>query len=201
MVLWGCKPIAMTSWMQMEYDFRDSRDVQNERVIKHFGKEWRRMREILPAWSDPVLEILNWGAAFSEEQLVCNGIRSQKTFKTLLNVVVTLHFGNDRWRLIIGVFTARWCTLITVRTSLTSVMTTKKGQYTRQPNNGQMTALRSSTILIIFHPFMNRIATHIFPHPMMLPVIQKPKVTMCVSIQSNLQLGNRFMILHTRTTV
>ena len=46
-VMWGCKPIAVMSSMQMRYAFRDARDVEIERVITHFAKMRRRMREIL----------------------------------------------------------------------------------------------------------------------------------------------------------
>ena len=33
----GCKTIAVTSGMQMQYAFPDPRDVEIERAIKHFA--------------------------------------------------------------------------------------------------------------------------------------------------------------------
>jgi hypothetical protein len=119
----------------------------------------------------------------------------------LFNVVATVHFDNETRILVNSVFTAPRRTPTSVLTSLTSVATTKKGYYTYQPNNCQMMVLRSSTIVLYFHSFMNLITTLFFPLPTTIPVIQKPTWRIRVLIQSNLQIGHVFVVLHTWTTV
>jgi len=49
-VIRGCKTIAATCLMDMQYSVHDSRDVKNERAIKHFANVGRRMKEILQNW-------------------------------------------------------------------------------------------------------------------------------------------------------
>jgi len=121
--LWGCQTIAVMSWIQMQYAFWDPWDVKIERVIKLFANVCRRMREILCEWKDPVWKIVNWGAAFSEDQLACNGISSSKTIETLWIIIATLPFANETWILINSVNTARRCTSISPLRSLCSVVT------------------------------------------------------------------------------
>ena len=70
-----------------------------------------------------------------------------------------------------------------------------------QPNNCQMMVLQSSITVFYFHSFMNRITTHFFTLPTMIPAIQKRTARMSVLIQSNLQFGHVFVVLHTWTTV
>jgi hypothetical protein len=86
-------------------------------------------------------------------------------------------------------------------TSLTFIATTKKGLYRYQPNNCQMMVLQASTIVFYVHLLMNQFAFLFFTLQMMIPAIQKPIGTMCVSIQSNIQFGYVFVVLHTWTTV
>ena len=62
--------------MQMRYAFWDPRDVEIVRAIKHFPNVWRMMREILQEWYDSVLDNVNQGGAFSENQPACHGMSS-----------------------------------------------------------------------------------------------------------------------------
>jgi hypothetical protein len=61
--------------------------------------------------------------------------------------------------------------------------------------------LQLSTLVFYFHSFMNHITTCFFTLSTMIPVIHKTIARMRVSIQSNLQFGHVFVVLHTWTTV
>jgi len=77
----------------MRYAFRDPRDVEIERASKHFANVWRRMREILWEWYDPLLEKVNRSAAFSKDSrlvMVWVGKRPSTHFLTLLRQFILL---------------------------------------------------------------------------------------------------------------
>ena len=197
----GAKRLPWRAECRCSIGFRDPRDVEIVRVIKHIANMWRRMREILQEQYEPIWERRNWGAAVSEQQPGCNRMSSSKMIETLLNVVATFHLANETWIVVINVFTARRHSPTSAHTSLILVATTMKRMYMYQPKNCQMMVLWQRTIVFYFSSFMNLIATLSFTLPTMIPVIQKPTGRMRVSIQSNLQFGHVWMELHTWTTV
>jgi len=56
-ILYGCKTIAMTSWIHMRYALWDTHDADNEGLIKQYANVWTRMRGILWEWFDPLFGI------------------------------------------------------------------------------------------------------------------------------------------------
>jgi len=198
-VLWGCKTIAVMSWMQMRYAFWDPRDVRMKWAIKHFANMCRWIRDILRELYDPAFEKVNGGAGCSEERrlaVVWVARRPSGHFLTLLR-----HF----------ILQPKHGSLSTVSVLLDDVLLHRRlhhspllrpqCEYIYQPNNWKMKVLRSSTIIFSWFSFMYRIATIFCTLPMMIPAILKPTARIWVSIQSNVQFGYVFMVIHTWTTI
>jgi hypothetical protein len=73
-VMWGCKTIAVMSWMLMRYSFRNPGYVDIERAIEYFPTVWRRTRDITQKGLDTCLENVNRGEAFFKDKPACHGM-------------------------------------------------------------------------------------------------------------------------------
>ena len=148
-----------------------------------------------------MVEKVNEGADDSKNQQACKGLTNKTPSKCILTLLPHFIFQlKHRYSPTVS-FTAQRHTPTSTLQSVTSIVTTRTGQYMCQPKSCEITGLRSSTVSFYIHSFIHCIIMSFIIPLMMIAAIQKQTVTKHLSIHSFLQSGLVLMVLNTWTTI